>query len=139
MRNRVTIALSRADRTIVYRWSAGTTAIAAALAAAVLVLPVFKGNADTGGGVRRADDTVCASLDRLARNVIAALAQQPDPDVAEISDMIAHMQRGRRTCEIGWPQLACREYQVILERSQGHSGDASQSLMGCLGTSLAGK
>jgi hypothetical protein len=142
MRSRPPITLSPADRTTVVRWSAGMLGAVAALIAAVLVLPAFKGHADNGGSVRRvqsAPDPNCASLDRLAHSVIAEFAQNPLIDGAEISDMIASMRRGRRTCEIGWPQLACREYQAILNRARDHAGASSDGSLGCLETTVADK
>jgi hypothetical protein len=142
MRSRPSIALSPADRTTVARWSACMTSAILALIAAVLVPPVFKGHADNGGSVRRvqsAPNAICASLDRLASSVIAERAQNQPIDVAEISDMIASMRRGRRICEIGWPQLACREYQAILDRAQTSASDSSDRFVGCLETAVANK
>jgi hypothetical protein len=142
MRIRPSIALSDADRSTVARWSAGMLGAVAALIAAVLVLPVFKGHADNGGSARRAQSApnpICASLDRLASSVIAERAHNQPVDVAEIGDMIAYMRRGRRTCEIGWPQLACREYQAILDRAQTRASDSSDRSVGCLQTTVANK
>ena len=142
MRSRPPIALSPADRTTVVRWSAGMLGAVAALIAAVLVLPVFKGHAANGGSVRRlqsAPDPICASLDSLASSVIAERARNHLVDVAEIGDMIAYMRRGRRTCEIGWPELACREYQAILDRAQTSASDSSDRFVGCLETAVANK
>jgi hypothetical protein len=142
MRNRPPIILAPADRTTVVRWSAGMLGAVAALIAAVLVLPVFKGHADNGGSVRRVQsvpDPICASLDRLASSVIAELAHNQPIDVASISDMIAYMRRGRRTCEIGWPQLACREYEAILNRAQDRADYSLASPPGCPVTTAANK
>ena len=142
MRSHPSVALSPADRTTVARWSAGMLGAVAALIAAVLVLPVVKGHADNGGSVRRvqsAPHPICALLDRLASSVIAERAQNQPIDVAEISDMIASMRRGRRTCEIGWPQLACREYQAILDRAQARASASSDRSVGCLETAVANK
>ena len=140
MRSHRPITLSPADRTTVVRWSAGMLGAVAALIAAVLVLPAFKGHADgSARQVQSAPHPICASLDRLASSVIAELAQNPPIDVAEISDMIASMRRGRRTCEIGWPQLACREYQAILNRARDHAGASSDGSLGCLETTVADK
>ena len=147
MRSRPPITLSPADRTTVARWSAGMLGTVAALIAAVLILPVFKGHADNGAArrVQSAADPICASLDRLASSVIAELAQNQPIDVAEISDMIAHMRRGRRTCEIGWPQLACRDYQAILDRGQTRDGgqtrpsESADWPVGCLEPRVANK
>ena len=141
MARRPPVTLSPADRATVARWSAGMLGAVAALIAAVLVLPVFKGHADSGGvrRVQSAPNPICASLDRLASSVIAELAHNHPIDVAEIGDMAASMRRGRRTCEIGWPQLACREYQAILDRSQFGASDSSDRSVGCLESMIANR
>jgi hypothetical protein len=54
-----------------------------------------------------------------------------------IGDMIASMRRGRRTCEIGWPQLACVEYQAILNRGRTGASDPFDRSGGCLETTIA--
>ena len=139
MRRRVPIALSAAERAVVARWRAGMLGAVAILIVAVLVLPAFKGQAEDGGSrpAPSRDDPICASLDRLASSVIAERAQSgPSPDVAEIADMIAQMRRGRRTCETGWPQRACRDYQAILARAQDR-GDFSVNASPCAATTAA--
>jgi hypothetical protein len=140
MRSRPCIALSASDRATVARWSTGVVGTVVALIAAMLVLPVFQGHADNGGSgpsVQSVPDPICAALDRLASSVIAERARTEPVDVAEISDMIAYMRRGRRTCEIGWPQLACREYGAILNRAQNRAGHSFKSAPDCPEAHLA--
>jgi hypothetical protein len=127
MRGRPSIALSNAERATLTRWSAYVIGVLTVLIVAVPVLPVFKGHAHDSGGVhlmQSAPHAICAELDRLASSVIAERAQNQPVDVAEIGDMIASMRRGRRTCEIGWPQLASREYQAILDRGRTAASDS---------------
>jgi hypothetical protein len=142
MRSRPSIALSNADRATLARWSACLIGALTALIVAVPVLPVFKGHAHDGGSVRlvqSAPHATCADLDRLASSVIAERARAEPVDVAEISDMIAHMRRGRRTCEIGWPQLACREYGAIFNQAHNRAGHSFESPPDCPDGHLASK
>jgi hypothetical protein len=140
MRGRPSIALSNAERATLARWSAYVIGVLTVLIVAVPVLPVFKGHADDGGSARlvqSAPHAICADLDRLASSVIAERAQNRPIDVAEIGDMIASMRRGRRTCEIGWPQLACGEYQAILDRGRTGASDSFDRSGGCPETTAA--
>ena len=142
MRSRPSIALSNADRATFARWSACLLGALTVLIVTVPVLPVFKGHAHDGGSVhlmQSAPHEICADLDRLASSVIAERAQSHPIDVTEISGMIASMRRGRRTCEIGWPQLACREYGAILNRAHNRTGHSFESSPHCPGTETASR
>jgi hypothetical protein len=140
MRSRPSIALSTAERATFARWSACLIGALTALIVAIPVLPVFKGHAHDGGSVRlvhSAAHAICADLDSRASSVIAERAQNRPIDVAEIGDMIASMRRGRRTCEIGWPQLACGEYQAILDRGRTGASDSFDRSRWCLEATAA--
>ena len=70
----------------------------------------------------RPRDPVCAQWDDLAGEAIAYLVRgKDDLFLRQVGDAVFRMRRARRTCQLGWAQLACRDYRAIVQSVRGFS------------------
>ncbi|MCC6775097.1 MAG: hypothetical protein IT537_00415 [Hyphomicrobiales bacterium] len=91
-------------------------ALAVAAIVAVLVLPMFKDYPHAAPArvqVHASPAADCAAWDATAGDALAGLVHAK-MDLTQVSDVIARLRRARRTCELGWIALACRDYQTII-------------------------
>lgn len=70
----------------------------------------------------RPRDLICAQWDDLAGEAIAYLVRgKDDLLLRQVGDAVFRMRRARRTCQLGWAQLACRDYRAIVQSVRGFS------------------
>jgi hypothetical protein len=83
-----------------------TLALCGGLAALALLGGLLDGSAARAQEKPR--DQACARWDELAREAIVHLVRGNDDGVLrQVSDAVWRMRRARRTCQLGWAQLAC--------------------------------
>jgi hypothetical protein len=78
-------------------------------------------------------DQVCARWDELASEAIVHLASGKDELlVRQVGDAVFRMRRARRTCQLGWAQLACRDYRAIVQSAPGFSAASPHREFTCV-------
>lgn len=112
-----------------------------AIAAAVLLLPVFQSDLGDGATARAQEkprDQLCAQWDDLASEAIVHLVRgKDDLLVRQVGDAVFRMRRARRICQLGWAQLACRDYRAIVQTASSFAAAFPHGEPGCASATAA--
>jgi hypothetical protein len=119
MRPRIHVALTPNDQIIVSKWSRRTRRVMVTALAAMGVWLLFSphfARGTTAHASGRPNDAACMSWDATASEAIVAFIQGSgqDFDLKRVSDMIVQMRKARRSCQLGWSNLACEHYRSII-------------------------
>jgi hypothetical protein len=120
------VTLAAPDQTTMTIGSRCIVGVLAILAAAVVLLPIFKTHSDPSIQAQAAlagTAHVCARWDERASEAIAHLLEHGKGDVGErqIGDAMTRVRRARRSCQLNWIALACQDYHAIIHGVAGTS------------------
>jgi hypothetical protein len=112
-------------------WSYRMLAATAVAVVAVLLLPAFKDYDSSARAQAPLQAAACAPWETAAGDAVAQLVQGSKMDLAQVSDAVARLRRARRSCELGWIDFACRDYQTIVAAAPRTLGGATASSWAC--------
>jgi len=118
MRRRIYLPLDEADQRTLTVWTRGALAVAAVVVAATLVIPMMTERYGTAAGTTGRSDFVssCRAWDEAAGGAISVLVHSgEDSDLRRASDAVPRMRRARRNCHAGWVNVACKDYQAVIQ------------------------
>ncbi len=100
--------------------------------AAVLLLPALEDHESSARAQAPLQvAAACAPWETAAGDAVAQLVQGSKMDLAQVSDAVARLRRARRSCELGWIDFACRDYQTIVAAAPRALGGATASSWAC--------
>ena len=125
--------LSPAERRSIGRWWRRMLGACAAIVASTLAFPLLKQAAsDSAQAFERPHSAACAGWDDAASDAITKMVRgQGDADLRLIGDATFRMRRARRNCHMGWPRLACFDYQAIIRGTPGLTGSFMPTAFEC--------